>query len=101
MFFESFVHFNTPFSSGFYQVNSAAGRFRLQTQRPVGRALIEAEPTMNTSIKFGKVQSGDHRFVGDFFVRFDLCQASPVARRGLRLLRVALKNGFFRDEPDS
>jgi hypothetical protein len=37
---EPFVELDTPFGSGFDEMNPAARRFRLQLQGSIGRALV-------------------------------------------------------------
>jgi hypothetical protein len=64
MLFEALVKLDTPFGGGFHEMNPSARRFRLQPQRAISRALVQAKTAMDTVIELGKIQSRDLRTVG-------------------------------------
>ena len=59
MLLEAIIQFNTPFGCGFDQMDSAARRFRFETEHAVGRALIQTEATVDALVELGKVERRD------------------------------------------
>ena len=58
--FKTLGELDAPLGGSAHQMNSAARRFRLQTQRAVGRALIQAEAAVDALVEFGKVKRSIH-----------------------------------------
>ena len=80
--FETFGEVDAPFGGGFYEVNSAARRFRFQAQGAIRGALVQTEPAVNALVEFGKIKRGDLWSITPVLVMFDVIQrwSSPQLR---------------------
>jgi hypothetical protein len=72
--FETFGEVDAPFGGGFYEVNSAARRFRFQAQGAIRGALVQTEPAVNALVEFGKIKRGDLWSITPVLVMFDVIQ---------------------------
>jgi hypothetical protein len=63
MLFEAIGQLDAPVGGSFDQMDSAARRFRLETSDAVGRTLVQAQAAVNALVEFGKIESGDSRFI--------------------------------------
>ena len=78
MLFEAIVQLDAPVGGSFDQMDSAARRFRLETSDAVGRTLVQAQTAVNALVEFGKVESGDSRFIPGLRGVMGMFQGRPL-----------------------
>ena len=94
MLFEAIVQLDAPVGGSFDQMDSAARRLRLETSDAVGWTLVQTQAAVNALVEFGKIESGDSRFIPGIRGVVGMFQVRPLIVSRFEF-RVSVGEGEF------